>query len=266
MSNQQAVLNLIKSTCGQANVLTIPRLFIDITGDINAALFLSQCIYWSDKVRNVDGWFYKTADEWKAETSLSYDQLKRALKNCKGIVETKIKRANSAPTIHYRVNFDLLTDTIFELLEIRESLNSDNLKKDFQETRISDFQETLKTLTEITTETTIKSTRKKSGKRQENGIDYYPIAKALSDVTGINFEKNKSRLFGEAKHFKPEDVPKILSDYGPGCGWYVNDWRGKKGQAPSLTQVRETWGMVSGNGSGAKQTPVKQAEDGGMFV
>jgi hypothetical protein len=237
-----------------------------MTGDINAALFLSQCIYWSDKVKNADGWFYKTAEEWKAETSLSYDQLKRALKNCKGIVETKIKRANAAPTIHYRVNFDLLTSTIFELLEIRETLNSDNLKKDFQETLNSDIQETRKTLTETTTETTNKSTRKKSGKRQENGIDYYPIAKALSDVTGINFEKNKSRLFGEAKHFIPTDIPAMLSDYGPGGGWYANDWRGKKGQYPTLNQVRETWGKLTVNGAPTKSEPIKQAEDGGMFV
>lgn len=85
-------------------------------------------------------------------------------------------------------------------------------------------------------------------KKSEPGIDYYPIAKALSDVTGIDFDKNKSRLFGEAKHYKLEDVAQILSDYAPGCGWYTHDWRGKKGQAPSLAQVRESWGKLIGSG------------------
>jgi hypothetical protein len=86
-------------------------------------------------------------------------------------------------------------------------------------------------------------------------INYYPIARALSKVTGLDFEKNKSRLFGEAKKFKPEEEAQIIRDYSSTGSWYSCDWRGMKGQPPSLSQVRETWGNLkppitqkSGNG------------------
>ncbi|HMD89445.1 MAG TPA: helix-turn-helix domain-containing protein [Anaerolineaceae bacterium] len=75
-------------------------------------------------------------------------------------------------------------------------------------------------------------------------IDYFPIAFILSKVTFMDLEKNKGRIFGEAKKYKPEDISKIETDYSPGGLWYLCDWRGIKGQPPSLTQVRETWGNL----------------------
>ncbi|MFH1076549.1 MAG: hypothetical protein V1753_06885, partial [Pseudomonadota bacterium] len=63
MSNQKDIFNLIKALAGQANILTIPRAFIKFTGSVEAALLLSQIIYWGD--RNPRGkWFYKSYREW----------------------------------------------------------------------------------------------------------------------------------------------------------------------------------------------------------
>jgi hypothetical protein len=73
----------------------------------------------------------------------------------------------------------------------------------------------------------------------------YPIAKALCDVVGMDFEKNKPRLFKEAKdYYKPGDEVQIVNDYGAGGAWYLHDWRGKRGDAPTLAQIRETWGAL----------------------
>jgi hypothetical protein len=79
-NNLHLVIDLIRGIAGQANVLTIPRLFIDLTGDIKSALFLSQCIYWSDRSTIGDGWFYKSYAEWTQETGLTFYEIKRIKK------------------------------------------------------------------------------------------------------------------------------------------------------------------------------------------
>ncbi|MBE3144015.1 MAG: helix-turn-helix domain-containing protein [Planctomycetes bacterium] len=73
----------------------------------------------------------------------------------------------------------------------------------------------------------------------------FPIAQALSEVTGMALEKNRGRLFKEAKAFNPGEDDQILKDYSPGGTWYQNDWRGKKGSRPTPGQIRETWGGLS---------------------
>lgn len=85
----------------------------------------------------------------------------------------------------------------------------------------------------------------------------FDLATAIADVTGINFDANKQRLFREAKELaKANDISpgKVRADYGMGGLWYTTDWRGKKGQLPQLHQIRETWG-----------TFVKQLENKGQM-
>jgi hypothetical protein len=94
----------------------------------------------------------------------------------------------------------------------------------------------------------------------------YPIAKVLSEVTGINLDKNKGRIFKEAKTYKPEDVQKIQGDYSQGGPWYSCDWRGQKGQPPTLAQIRETWGNLKApiprkNGTGNLPIPQETPEE-----
>lgn len=69
----------------------------------------------------------------------------------------------------------------------------------------------------------------------------YSIAMELSLVTGMDFEKNKSRLFREAKAYKPDEIEQIKRDYGEGGEWYRQDWRGLRGQCPTLETIRATW-------------------------
>ena len=75
--DQQQVYALIAQFSGQANILTIPRLFIDWTGDHLTALLLSQIIYWSSRTNDPDGWFYKSAKEWEEELTGMQKWLKR---------------------------------------------------------------------------------------------------------------------------------------------------------------------------------------------
>lgn len=107
-SNQQVVFDLARALSGQANILTVPRVFITLIGDIEGALFFSQCLYWSDKGDDTtpEGWFYKTADEWFAETSLSYYQLAKYSAICAdmGLLTSKVMKVGKTPTLHFKLN------------------------------------------------------------------------------------------------------------------------------------------------------------------
>ncbi len=69
--------------------IAFQRSFVSLTGSINAALMLSQAVYWSR--RCTDGWFYKTQGEWQEETGLTRTEQETARKNlrAKGFIEEK---------------------------------------------------------------------------------------------------------------------------------------------------------------------------------
>lgn len=149
MISQKSIVAMIRAISGQANVLTIPRIYIDLTKSHRAALFLSQCVYWSDKTKDSDGWFYKTDAEWREELGLPRGGLDTALKACERWVEAAVRRVGPTPKSHYRVKLDLLVSDISDLLE------SD--KSDLPVSGISDSPENSKStihrlLTEITSE------------------------------------------------------------------------------------------------------------------
>lgn len=83
------------------------------------------------------------------------------------------------------------------------------------------------------------TTKKKKSK--SNG--YYKIASAMAQVTGTSLESNKEQIYREAKlisrdaRVTPEE---IISQFAPGGDWYRYDWRGQKGQRPTIAQIRQT--------------------------
>ena len=75
-------------------------------GSIARAIYLQNLIYWSDKGHRKDGFIYKTKESIEKETTLTRYQQDSCRKyfEKKGILETKLLKANGAPTLHYRVN------------------------------------------------------------------------------------------------------------------------------------------------------------------
>lgn len=160
MSAQNDFFELIKQISGQKNVITIPRLFVKVTGDLAQAVILSQCLYWSDKTGRKDGFFYKTAEEFADELGITARQVRYAADKLEeaGLIITEIHRANGSPTTHYRVNIEQLTNSILQICQIditRLSIPSDTC---------------VNSLTEITTE--IKSTTT-TGEKRKNVYQVY---------------------------------------------------------------------------------------------
>jgi hypothetical protein len=140
VSDKKAIYEVIKSISGQNNILTIPRIYIDLCGNVKSALFLSQCVYWADKMGRR---FYKTYADWQEEIGLTERELDAARKDCSAWVKTEVHRANGFPTLHYYVNMDTLIDALSTLCTKRKGQNVLNEK-----------DKTYLTLTETTTETT----------------------------------------------------------------------------------------------------------------
>jgi len=148
------VADLLASFSGQENVLTIPRPYIDVTGNIEDALLLSQIIYWTDRTKMDDGWFAKSYSEWTDEITLSKYQVMAATKRLgEAGVETMVRKFNGAPTVHYRLRKSEFELWIVKKLDERKSRNL-----------TIDSEETERSSTETTTETTTETIARKREK------------------------------------------------------------------------------------------------------
>lgn len=245
---------MLRKIAGQTNILTIPRIFIDIAGDHESALFLSQCIYWYDKMGRP---FYKTYADWQSELHMTDYALDKARKKLEGIVITELHRANGAPTLHYSINYDELEKRVSDL-----SISTNGFV-DPQQMDLSNIDNSI-------TETTTKNTTlfdepiyedfvdedfaepKKKPKPKGNA---YAIAKVIGDVCQMDFEMNERRLLKEANILskKPYVSPEIIYQiYGKGGAWYKFDWRGKTGQLPRPELIKETLLILQKTDEGAK--------------
>lgn len=98
----------------QFQTVTFHRAFVDIGGSINAALLLSNAIYWTNRLpAERDGWFYKTKEEWEKETGLSRKEQDRARQQLieRGLLEvrrSKIAEDECVTALWFRVNVDAL--------------------------------------------------------------------------------------------------------------------------------------------------------------
>lgn len=181
MSNYSALRSVIKNFSGQDNVVTIPKMYIEVTGDLTAALVLNQVVFWSDKSKRTDGFFYKSYKEWLEETTLTERQVRYAVNKLKEkkIVETKLKKANGAPTLHYKLEYDTLLDWILTLCQ---NGNLQNVRMD---------TDTLsESLTENTTENT---TDKKDNVTDVPSIPYSEIVDYLNLKCGTKYRPSSKK-------------------------------------------------------------------------
>lgn len=157
----------------QRIVAFYPELAMELR-DVCAAILYQQLYYWSDKGTREDGFIYKTKEEIQEETALTRDQQDRARKKLEklGWLETKLMKANGAPTLHYRCLTKLFPISTKRAngLETKESEQLSDSDGSINQFPISgkpanglvgnplmDSRETHDSITEITTEITTKN-------------------------------------------------------------------------------------------------------------
>jgi hypothetical protein len=84
---------------------------------VKESILLSQLLYWTPRSKNVDGWFYKSAEELLEETGLSYKEQWRARAELKvrGLIEERHDREE------HRIYFRVIETTIDALLDPPEA-------------------------------------------------------------------------------------------------------------------------------------------------
>lgn len=169
VSNYQAMIELVQKLAGKKDWST--QIYITITEDALAGLFLDRILWWSDKSSREDGFFWKKADEWEQELFISYAQIKRltGILEKKGFIETKIQRANGAPTLHYRPVLSSIINAIkskFKKVEIQESRNSEKSEMEIEESLKSEIQESSISITAKTSKDSSKLPNGSSQKPQ----------------------------------------------------------------------------------------------------
>ena len=140
MSNYNEIRSVINKISGQQNTFTIPKIFVELTGDLTTAVLLNQIVFLSDKSKRTDGFFYKTYKEWEEEVCLTERQVRNSANKLKreGIIRTKIMKANGAPTVHYKLHYDKLIESILTLCHNPSlqnvSIDTDNESESLTET------------------------------------------------------------------------------------------------------------------------------------
>lgn len=204
MNNYSAIRALVTKFSGQHNTFTVPKIFVKLTGDFTTAILLNQIVFYSDKSKRTDGFFYKTYKEWEEEVCLTERQVRYSANKLKkmGLIETKLKRANGAPTVHYKLHYDKLVESILTKCQI-PSLQNVGIHSD----KVSE------TLTETTTENTTETTT----------IPIVEIINYLNDVAGKNFrpttKKTKNLIKARWNEgFRFEDFKTVIDNK-------VKDWK-----------------------------------------
>lgn len=220
MSNQEEVRSLIAHFSGQTNIITIPKIYIEILDEYNSAAILNQIVFWSDKSARNDGYFYKTYAEWEKEVNLTEYQVRRSIKKLKelGFVETKVKKANGSPTLHYKLDKFNLSNRLLKFLKY-ETLNSLGNVGEVSSVSLTD---------DYTDDYNIHvaSLDKKVKQGKDDKIPYKQIIEYLNEKTGKKFnyktESHRKHIRGRYKEGSTLDDFKTVIDL-KSTQWIGND-------------------------------------------
>lgn len=154
MKGKNPLLQTLIAMTGQDNVITVHRPFVEFTGTLEAAMMLSQLLYWTPRSTIPGGWIAKSDKDWNRELCLARHSCRLATQTLTemGIIETMLKKFNNSPTTHYRVDWEALEKAWTKWLRLSENRQTDCLKSD------NEMSENEQSLTETTPETTPETT------------------------------------------------------------------------------------------------------------
>jgi len=104
------------------------QIYAKALGGINSALFFQQIYFWGDKGWREDGYIYKTKKQIEGETTLSIkqqDRVRRLLEKME-VIKTELIKVNGSPTLHYKVDLDILYKRIIEYSKKEETSITEN--------------------------------------------------------------------------------------------------------------------------------------------
>lgn len=86
------------------------RVFVQLTGSVSSALLLSQAVFWQNRCQRDDGWWWKTAEEWEAETGMKRYEFEKAREACSKFLS--MKRAGIPCKLYWKVDEKALESSL----------------------------------------------------------------------------------------------------------------------------------------------------------
>lgn len=131
------------------------RCFVNLTGDVLAALMLSQAVYWQLRAQGEGGWWWKTMEDWEAETGMSRRQQERARKILSRFPWWHEERRGVPARLWFRVDTDRLIQDLAEFgAGMRDGQECAEPPGQFVRSGQTGMSESAKLSTETTSETT----------------------------------------------------------------------------------------------------------------
>lgn len=135
------------------------RCLAELSGSVAAGLMLSQALYWSKRTSDADGWFWKTAEDWQEETTLTRREQETARKSLREIDGGNVwfeERRGVPAKLYFRLDTERLMTILiggkvqssFHKSAILDSPNPPNKSSQIRQSFL---------LTETTTENTTES-------------------------------------------------------------------------------------------------------------
>jgi hypothetical protein len=88
------------------------RVFAEMAGSVTAGVFLSQAVYWSRRTSDPSGFFYKSRDQWTAETFLTRSEQETARKALRLIGVLVERRGGEDNRLYFKIDADRLTELL----------------------------------------------------------------------------------------------------------------------------------------------------------
>ena len=141
-----------------------------LTGSVTAGLMLSQALYWSKRGKDPDGWFYKTQEDWHAETYLSRKEQETARRKLRELGDGTVwqEELRGVPaTLYFRLDMDKLEELLLGLqyAPLVQSSMPERGKLECPKGTNKHAQKGQTYITETTTETTTEKAVHSSGSK-----------------------------------------------------------------------------------------------------
>jgi hypothetical protein len=228
MSNYDDMRSLIESISGQASVITILRLYVDIFDDLDTAAVVSQVVFWSDRGTIEDGWFYKSRADWQKSIGIKRSALdsaiKRANSKAPGLIQTKTRPARgNSPTLFYRLDMDIMTRLVVEHLKIRFAEINKSTNGRSVEINKSDMLKSTSPLVEINTSSFI--SLKQNITSEAINAPAEPKKPKSSKAPDPLLQHPAVVVYRDVMHLTPNDVQRAMIAERIGDNGRLDDWR-----------------------------------------
>jgi hypothetical protein len=116
---------------------------VEVCGSVNAALMLSQALYWAPRAQDSRGYFYKTQQEWEKETGLKRAQQENARKRLGRLGFWFEERRGVPARLYFWIDFPQLYALLIQSaeilhLEMRQSRNVEAAPSGMQDRTLQD--------------------------------------------------------------------------------------------------------------------------------